>query len=345
MLIALAALAGLLIGLYLRGLAPTVPRRLIITQETAKALIEFPGSGDADKAQLLVGGKPERDLRLFTYRIQYKGSGPLRAGDFEGPLRGSIPSDRKLLSIQAASNLEGPTSFESGQVTRDPTPPIRFNARILDGQHFVIEPLLINQNEWFGVELYTSSSDEAIAKSSPTPVPRSTEEYKVLDAEVSWNCRIAGVQCPAGLDLDLDLGGFIQPWYLSVHLAHSGWAAYGLVFFTTVNLILLVVLARSGPIGRARNASQIFLFAVAVPVSFGFAEMLVYWLIPQMIPVEQLWGVQAVFWLDLVILILLALLAVRERRRNRGNKSQVEDETSASGSPGPSPELEVNDTP
>ena len=73
MLIALAALAGLLIGLYLRGLAPTVPRRLIITQETAKALIEFPGSGDADKAQLLVGGKPERDLRLFTYRIQIKG--------------------------------------------------------------------------------------------------------------------------------------------------------------------------------------------------------------------------------------------------------------------------------
>jgi hypothetical protein len=111
-LIALAALAGLIIGLYIRGLAPTVPRRLIITQETAKALIEFPGAGAADKAQLLVGGKPERDLRLFTYRIQYKGSGPLRADDFEGPLRGSIPSDRKLLSIQAASNLEGPTTFE-----------------------------------------------------------------------------------------------------------------------------------------------------------------------------------------------------------------------------------------
>jgi hypothetical protein len=316
-LIALVGLAGLILGLYLRGLTPDVPKRLIVTQNTAKALIEFPGARDTDQAQLLVGGKPERDLRLFTYRIQYKGSGALRAQDFEGPLRGSIPPDRKLLSIQAASNLEGPTIFENGQLRRDPTPPISFNARILDGQHFVIEPLLMNQNEWFGVEIYTSSSDDAIARSSPTPVPHSIEEYRVLESEVGWNCRIAGVKCPATLDLDLDLGGWIQPWYLQVHLAHNGWAVYGLVFFTTVNLVLLVVLARSGPIGRTRNTTQIFLLAVAVPMSLGYAEILVYWLIPQMIPVEQQWGVQTVFWLNLAILILMAFMAIRERKRNR----------------------------
>jgi hypothetical protein len=101
----------------------------------------------------------------------------------------------------------------------------------------------MNPNEWFGVEIYASAI-EVTPPPSPTPSLSSAEEYKVLASEIAWSCHVAGVRCPATLDIDLDFTGFIEPWYLDVHLAHTGWAVYGLVFFTTLNLILLVSLAK-----------------------------------------------------------------------------------------------------
>jgi hypothetical protein len=181
----------------------------------------------------------------------------------------------------------------------------------------------MNPNEWFGVELYTSSNDGVASQGSPTPTPNSVEEYKALESEVTWNCHLAGVKCPASLDLDLDFQGYgFQPWYLSVHLAHMGWSVHALVFFTTVNLIALVVLAQVGPLGNAGVVTRVVLLAAAVPMSLSFAEILVYWLIPQMIPIEQDWGVQAIFWTDLAVLIFLALIAIREKKENRRRRTQ-----------------------
>ncbi|HEU4712543.1 MAG TPA: hypothetical protein VFS76_13305 [Pyrinomonadaceae bacterium] len=70
---------------------------------------------------MLIDGKEEKGLRLYIFRLEYKGQEPMRPSDFEIPLRGQIPNGRKLLGVQKSSTLEGPLRFDrhSEKMVRD----------------------------------------------------------------------------------------------------------------------------------------------------------------------------------------------------------------------------------
>ena len=98
----------------------------------------------------MLDGNEERALHLFILRIEYKGDEAIRSGNFERPIRGTIPDNRKLVAVQKSPNLEGPMRFnkKTGTVARDDHPPINFEVELLDRHTFEIKPLLINQGEW-----------------------------------------------------------------------------------------------------------------------------------------------------------------------------------------------------
>jgi hypothetical protein len=315
---ALAAIIGIAIPFvvgYIVGFRtkPVGPNRLIIDSDTQKFLIEFPGSVSA-RTRILIDGKEEQDLRLFVYRVQYKGSKPLRPDDFEEPLRGVLSSDRKLIAVQRASNLEGPRRYDeqTHRSDRDPAPPINFEARIVDGQHFEIKPLLMNPGEWFGIEMYTSSAGAA------TPV-KPSDQYDVLRREITWSCHVAEVVCPASLDLNLDLGdvGFNKPWYLLVFIYHFGAGVYVLALLTTINLLTLVILARATQLRHWGVVTQLLLLAIAVPLSLFSGEASVHWIIDEYpFNIEPVWGLQAVFWINVALIVFLSGRAIFSKRKN-----------------------------
>ncbi len=61
--------------------------------------------------QIFVDGKEERGLRLFIFRLEYKGGQPVRPTDFETPIVGRIPSNRKIVGVQKSPNRKGPTRY------------------------------------------------------------------------------------------------------------------------------------------------------------------------------------------------------------------------------------------
>src|ERR1044071_674296 len=89
---------------------PPFPNRLIFSSDTSKDLIDFPETV-SQRTQIMIDGKEVRGLRLFIYRLEYRGGQPVRSADFEEPIRGKIPKNRKLIAVQKAANLEGPYRF------------------------------------------------------------------------------------------------------------------------------------------------------------------------------------------------------------------------------------------
>jgi hypothetical protein len=309
--IAIPFVIGYMVGFRSK---PVGPNRLIVESETQKALIEFPGNVSA-RTRILIDGKEEQELRLFVYRVQFKGNRPLRPNDFEEPLRGNLPSDRKLIAVQKASNLEGPRLYDeqTRRSSRDPAPPINFEARILDAQHFEIKPFLMNPGEWFGIEMYTSANGTATQVNS-------SEQYDALSHEISWSCHVAEIKCPASLDLNLDLGdlGFNKPWYLQIFIYHYGGGVYVLALLTTVNLLVLVALARATRLRRSRAMIQFLLLGIAVPLSFFSGEVSVHWIIDEYpFNMEQEWGIQALFWVNVALIVLLSSVAIFTKRMKR----------------------------
>jgi hypothetical protein len=313
------AILAIFIGYFIGSRSqPPGPNRLVISPESAKELIEFPGSVSR-RTKVLIDGKEERDLRLFVFRIQYKGNRPLVSGDFEGPLRGEVPAGRRLLAVQRASNLEGKSEFDSasGHYVKDTSKPIETEPRVVDLQHFEVKPVLMNPGEWFGIEIYTSSNNDPT--SSPTPELSSSDKYSLLAREVTWGCHVAGVKCPSSLDIELDFPQYAHaPWFLEVHLIHRAWGVYALLFFSTVNLLLLVGLSKRTRLGGFRLPTQLGLLAIAVPLSFSTGEILTYKLVTQYpISMEQEWGVYVVAGVDLLILVDLATVVVKQKLKER----------------------------
>ncbi len=309
---------------------PYLPNRLMFTSDTAKDLTDFP-EPVSRRLQIFVDGKEERGLRLFIFRLEYKGDQPLRPNDFETPIIGRIPNNRKIVGVQKSPNLEGPTRYnrETETLIHDTHPPINFDVNVLDAHSFEIKPLLMNPGEWLGVELYTSTTET----DSYTAPKDSTEKYKELSAEVTWSCHMANVECPGQIDLqrDYDYAGFGQPSFLEVYVMHQGWSVYFIVLFTIVNLIVLVLLARTAGFQKFASWLQLLLFALGIASSIASAEIMADWLLPFRVFGVRLHDEQPVyawiiFWTNISIMVaLLAISILRRRktkRRNRSNRAR-----------------------
>jgi len=278
--------------------------RLIIDQTITKDLIDFPTSVSS-RTQLLVDGKQQKELRLFVVLVQYKGDRPMLAGDVVEPLTGVIDPSRKLLVVQKASEDERPRYFdpETNHFEKVKTTPIKFEVQILDDRHFEVTPKLMNPDEWFGIEIYTATNE------TPSTNVSGTHQTVDLWSELTFECHIAGVQCPAN-DFSA-LEAFERPWFLQVYVIHAGWTVYGLLFFMILNLVLLSSLARRSGLGHLGTPTRISLLAIATVLSFFTAEIVVYWGMrpgPLMLAIEPPWWMYSIVALNVIVIILLCTL-------------------------------------
>ena len=88
--IAFMTLIVTLLGIVLVRPHPQGTNRVIFSSDTSKELTDFP-EPVSNRMQILIDGKEERAIRLFIVRVEYKGEQPIHLGDFEGPIRASIP--------------------------------------------------------------------------------------------------------------------------------------------------------------------------------------------------------------------------------------------------------------
>lgn len=202
---------------------------------------------------------------MSTYVAEFRGRDPLRPSDFEGPLRCTVPSNRKIIAIQKSSNLRGPLRFDSRTETLDfaREPPLDFEAQTINPQTCNIKPLLMNSGEWFRVEIYTAAAETPDQKAEP-------EMSRVL-GDANWLCHIAGGTCPDKQDYGIPIR-FRIPALLDVSVSHEGWAVYVVVISTILNLLLLVVLAKKADLHKLRHVVQICLFSIAVATSITISD-------------------------------------------------------------------------
>jgi hypothetical protein len=309
----------------------------MFSSDTAKDLTDIP-EPVGNRLKIFVDGKEERYLRLFIFRLEYKGNQPMRPDDFETSIVGRVPNNRKILAVQKSPNLEGPFRYNRKTETteRDSHPPIAFETNVVDAHSFEIKPLLMNPGEWFGVEIYTSSNDPA----NYTPPRDSTEKYKEISSEISWSCHVASVECPGQVDLqrDYDYAGFDEPAFLEVYVMHQGWSVYFMVLFCIVNLITLVLLAKSAGIQNVAAWLQLVLFALGIASSIASAEIMADWLLPFRVFGIKLYDEQPaaawiIFWSNISIMAILLMISIlrkrkaKPRRRSEHARQNITDGT------------------
>jgi hypothetical protein len=319
-------IATILLSNWFLRPAPAFRNRLMFSSETAKDLSDI-AEPVSNRLKILIDGKEERDLRLFIFRVEYKGDQPLRPSDFASPIIGRIPANRKILAVQKSPNLEGPLRYDrqSESMERDTQPPVNFEANIVDAHSFDIKPLLMNPGEWLGLEIYTSTAEPG----NYVAPKDSTEKYKELSSEVSWSCHIANIECPGQVDLqrDYDYAGFDQPTFLEVNVMHMGWSVYFIVLFDILNLIVLIVLARSAGFPSFPSWLQLILFALGIALSIATAEIMADYLLPLRVfgirfYVEQPLYAWIIFWANIAIMIVLLVISIlRKRKTKRRSRS------------------------
>jgi hypothetical protein len=312
----ISLLTTILISSLLSSPSQQSPKRIVISSQTSQNLTDFP-EPVSQRTRVLIDNKEERDLRLFVFYIEYKGNEPVRPSDFDIPLRGRIPSNRKLVGVQKSSNVEAPLRFdkEKGRLDRTDQPPINFEVEVLDEHTFQIKPLLMNPREWLAIEIYTAAT-----KDSPLSPNTAGEKYEALSKEVNWSCHVAGVQCPSPLDFDLDLGnvwGVNDPWYLQVYIMHTGRSVYSILFFSIVSLLMMVLLAKASGLQKASPIIQIVLFSIGIASSIASAEVISQWLFPEWFDLGQPVYAWVIFWSNLSIIIVLALVAIWKRKSQK----------------------------
>ena len=294
--------------------------RLMISNQTSKELTDF-AEPVSKRMRFLIDDKEERELRLFIFMIEYKGDQPVRSSDFAIPIRGTIPSARKLIAVQKSTNLEGPLRLdkETGRIHHDEKPAINFEVNLLDQQTFEIKPLLMNPGEWFGLEIYTAAQAPDEPTVGRAPQQDATEKYKTLYSELSWSCHVAGVECPGSVDLnrDLDFIGGDAPWFLQVNISHEGWSVYFILLFTILNLITMVLLGKAAGLGAASPVIQLLLFSLAIASSVSSGEVAADWLFPgtfeAILDLGQPLYAYIIFWLNVVIIFGLAAVSFWKR--------------------------------
>jgi hypothetical protein len=191
----LALIASPFVLLYFSGQPhqpPTASNKLLIYSHATKNLTDLPDAL-AGRTRILVDGNEEKDVRLYEYFFEFHGDRPIRTADFEIPIRGVVPVGRKILAAQQSKGASRPLSRvgENNEFKIVEEPAIDCDVRKLDDTSFQVLPLLINPNEWFKVEIYTAAA--GTGAKSPNFAENKRED---ADSEITWSCRIAGVQCP-----------------------------------------------------------------------------------------------------------------------------------------------------
>src|SRR5260370_36090308 len=149
-----ALVATLLLSNLFLHPRPNLPNRLMFSWDTAKDLTDFP-EPVSKRLQIFVDGKEERGLRLFIFRLEYKGDQPMRASDFEIPIMGRVPNNRKIVGVQKSPNLEGPTRYnrQTETITLDTHPPVNFDVNVPDSHAFDSKTLLMHTTDCLGEEI------------------------------------------------------------------------------------------------------------------------------------------------------------------------------------------------
>lgn len=298
----------------------------------SKTLTDVPKTVAA-RTRVLIDDKDEKDVRFFEYIVDYQGNHPLLKADFEAPIRARVPENRKIIAIQRSEeSLSVPSRIDkNGHTGQAGEPQVAFEAQVTDQRTFEIKPMLMNPNDWFRVEVYTSAVfQEAKLK---TPADKSTGEATggqgvyPSNSEINWSCRIAGVSCPAGLYDSLDLAKLSRANSSSApfnpSITHSGWSIYFIILFTNFNLIFVLLLARRGRVARARPVTRMILFVFVVSLSMAIGEILASWLIDgtglsfpwsdsPSLSLQDPVATVLVF-IDLILVLLLAADAARQR--------------------------------
>lgn len=322
----LIAFIGLLTPLIVSRFFWSAPEassnRIVINEQTSKFLTDLSGPGGKE-IRYYVGDKEERDLRLFVFTIDYKGVGPVRPGDFYTPLRAHLATSRKIIGVQASSKPDPPMRFDrdKGNLEQETRPPTSFEIETLDSHNFQIKPLLMNPREWFAIEIYTAAANP----DSPAPPKDPVERYRLLSSEITWDCHVAGAQCPGELDLKVDYGDPLKedvPLMLQVSIRHEGWGVYLILVFSVFGLLLMVLLAKSAGLQRTSPVIQIVLFSLAIALSIASAEVASDWLITDRI-LGVVWDegqpvyAYIVFWTEVCIILALAAVSIRTRGKRK----------------------------
>lgn len=297
------------------------PNRIMISSQTSKVLTDFPYPINK-RFQFVVDGNEVYDLHLHVYLVEYKGKAPIRAVDYETPITANIPSDRKLISVRQATNIEGPVKFdkEKNRLARSEQPAIDFDAQIVDDTTFHIKPVLMNPGDWYGIEIYTSRSNINVQSNQ-------LDKSKSIYSEISWKCHVAGVQCPGIIDLDIDFDHYRDsvPDFMDVSIYHNGWAVYFILVFSVVSIISYVIFTNHERFDKFSNFTRYSLFSVAIVFSIASAEVAADWFFEDPIfKHDQPLFAYIIFWLNIVIIIVLALIKALNKKHRNGLEQNIE---------------------
>lgn len=255
------------------------PSKIYITPSYIRRLPDLPVNL-IDRAILLIDGKEEKDVHFISFYFQYEGKSSLKQSDFVIPIRGIVPEDRKLIGIQKSEQsplmvysrrkpedeneliknnglikINDQYSFsissleyilDEKQKKNRPDKPIDVEITIIDQRTFEIKSPLINPNEWFAIDVYTSQVEQKSKLQEQTmPAPTTTIEDSMFDKslieEVTWNCRPIGIQCPSSF-VTTPKEYKKTAWYLQFEVFHRGWAIYFIAIFNSFSLLLFLIL-------------------------------------------------------------------------------------------------------
>jgi ABC-type sugar transport system permease subunit len=255
------------------------PRQLVIEQVDHKKLTDFPNSV-AGRTRILIDGKEEKDVDLFVFTFDYDSDQPARISDFALSITAKVPQNRKIIAAQnslLSGILARPYRLDkTGNVSLTDQSPILVDIHLKDDHTAEITPLLLNPNDWFRVELYTSSY--RIDDKSPQSQSSNNELSQTANEKIEWSCRIAGVQCGYGeASISRALARRERPYFsepLEASIHAEGWEIYFLIVVTILNLGLILGLAKKTALAKLGCVLQSLLFAIVVTLSMITAGIL-----------------------------------------------------------------------
>jgi len=316
----LALIASPFVLWYFGGQTPkptTTSNKLLIYSHTTKNLTDLPAAL-AGKTRILVDGKDEKDVRLYEYFFEFQGDRPIRSADFETSIRGVVPAGRKILAVQQSRGSSRPLSRlgENGHFETKAEPAIDCDVRRIDESSFQVMPLLVNPNDWFKVEIYTATAAATDAKTANFVENKRPDS----DPEITWSCRIAGVQCQPTQEYEIVFAhlpsGSSDPLDASIS-SYEGWSVYFLVLGTISNLTLMLGLSRRARVEIASPTIRMLLFAGAVFLSMATSEILADWWFHHNSLTRQPFYSNLLLLLDLATIVALAVIAIVKRQSPR----------------------------
>lgn len=136
---------------YFRTPAPESSMKannLRIYLTNSKALTDVPKTVAA-RTRVLIDDKEEKDVRFFEYIVDYQGDHPLLKADFEAPIRGRVPENRKIIAVQKSEGSDSiwvPQRIDKkGQRKSTEGAQIAFEIQVTDQRSFEIRPTQLRQ--------------------------------------------------------------------------------------------------------------------------------------------------------------------------------------------------------